>query len=228
MDCQSITTPTALTQHILHGGNVPHTQEWGQGATACEAKEERQTWLLPLQVSPRKCVPRRQTILGMCALSVAWTRKGPPHHAGPRLSRRELWPISVSCQWRVVLLRAVGHNPQSAVVNPIVSTDPNHGPSRSFAHGRLPPGTHARLHSRVGTHCRCASCTVVAKAVENAATPAICEWTEGGQCGFVGASTRRKAGGPTSSIWWGGNATKKGSTRRGQATPSTATTLHLN
>ena len=33
----------------------------------------------------------------------------------------------------------------------VVATDPNHGPSRSFAHGRLPPCTHARLHSQVGT-----------------------------------------------------------------------------
>ena len=60
----------------------------------------------------------------------------------------------MSCQWRVVLLRAVGaRRPQPPVCgcqSDVVATGPNHGPSRSFAHGRLPPGTHPRLH-RVGT-----------------------------------------------------------------------------
>ena len=84
------------------------------------------------------------------------------------LSRRESGLTLVSCQWRVVLLRAVGARRQQPPVcgcqSDVVATDPNHGPSRSFAHGRLPHGTHARLHSRV---------TVEATAVERTATPAV-------------------------------------------------------
>ena len=118
----------------------------------CAATREGQTWLSPLQVSPRKCVPRESACLVRpsptdlrgeddepgCATLARQFCQSAPGQAVPSRVRADTGVVSMaSCA-----------PPCSGSPS---ATDPNHGPSRSFAHGRLPPGTHARLHSRVGT-----------------------------------------------------------------------------
>ena len=114
----------------------------------CAATGEEQTWLSPLQVTPRKCVPRRtiayrlprrgqrawfchlhQTILGMCALSVAWSR--------------------VRADTRVVSMASCA---PPCCGNPSATTSSLRLSMRCGGHrskSRTIPGTHARLHSRV-------------------------------------------------------------------------------
>ena len=133
----------------------------------CATTGEGQTWLSPLQVTPRKCVqpvrpsptdlrgednepglPPSPDNSGYVRSSVSWPQQG--HAIVPvcsGLSRHESGLTPESCQWRVVILHAVGARRQQPPVCgcqcDVVATDPDHGPSRSFAHGRLPHGTRA-------------------------------------------------------------------------------------